>query len=428
LKIAVCGLWHLGSVTSACMASLGFSVLGYDPDIETINRLNNSTSPVFEPNLNRLIKKNLKNKNLLYTNSKQDLKGYNFIWITYDTPVNEKDIADCDYVYDQINSIVPFLADDSIILISSQLPIGSIKKLENRYKKNTKKLYFAYSPENLRLGNAVDIFLKPDRIILGSSNKTIEKRIVNVLKKISQNIIPMSSESAEMTKHAINSFLACSVTFANELALICEFYGADANQVAKGLKSEERIGPKAYLSPGGGFSGGTLARDINFLINISKEVKLKSPLLHSIKKSNVLHSFWCEKVLLKIFRNNIKKKKLLVLGLAYKSGTNTLRRSASLNFIKNINKYEPVIFAFDPLIKDIHKNYCTNIFQNLNDIHLERFDAVIFFNKHDETLSFLKRKVLSNLKKTPFIVDQNNHLTELADLISHKYISVGRSL
>jgi len=279
MKICVQGLWHLGSVTAACIASLGNKVIGLDFDKNIIQELNKGNAPILEPGLNELLRTGLNNNNLRFTDQIIDAVSHtDILWITYDTPVDEEDVANVDYVISQIEMTLPHLPRETTVLVSSQMPVGSIRRLEAIASMNypEKQLGFACMPENLRLGKSIDIFLNPDRIVVGVRNDRDRMILNKLLLLITSRIEWMCVESAEMTKHAINAFLAISVTFANELASICESVGADAKEVERGLKSEIRIGPKAYLSPGAAFAGGTLARDISYLTKISKDSELKS--------------------------------------------------------------------------------------------------------------------------------------------------------
>ena len=268
MKICVQGLWHLGSVTAACLASVGHDVVGLDGDSNNISNLNQGKAPLFEPGLDEMIQNEINQGHLRFAqNSREALADVELLWVTFDTPVDEEDHADVEFVLGKIKIVLPELNDRTVVLISSQIPVGSIKKLEHFVKDNyiKKQICFAYSPENLRLGKSIDVFLNPDRIVVGTRNDGSKERLKKLFSPITNKIEWMSVESAEMTKHAINAFLATSVTFANELAAICELYGADAKEVERGLKTESRIGPRAYLSPGGPFAGGTLARDIDSL-------------------------------------------------------------------------------------------------------------------------------------------------------------------
>ena len=274
MKVCVLGLWHLGSVISACMASKGHKVLGIDRNLRNIKNLNNNKAPIFEPGLDELIKKGLRSKKLIFTNDKKKANSAEILWIAFDTPLDENDNAVVFIVEEQIKKIMPHLKKNVVILFSSQLPVGTIRKMQEFSKKNfmKKNFKFACSPENLRLGNALNTFLNPDRVIIGFDDKRTKNLLSLLFKPITSQIEWMKIESAEMTKHTINSFLATSIIFANEIASICEKVGADYIEVEKGLKSDNRIGHKAYLSAGKPIAGGTLLRDVNFLNKEKKKI------------------------------------------------------------------------------------------------------------------------------------------------------------
>lgn len=274
MRICVAGLWHLGSVTAACLAAGGHDVVGFDEDAAVIDGLCEGRPPLFEPGLADLIGEGLASSQLAFTTqAKQAAEGADVYWVTYDTPVDENDVADVDYVLDRVKKDLPFLPAGALVLISSQLPVGSTRTLAEFFADLGlgHRLAFGYSPENLRLGQAINVFMKPDRVVVGLGSDTERVRVSTLLKPFTDNVVFMSIESAEITKHAINSFLALSIAYANEIATVCETVGADASEVARGLKTESRIGPKAYVSPGTAFSGGTLARDISFLSDLSRE-------------------------------------------------------------------------------------------------------------------------------------------------------------
>jgi UDPglucose 6-dehydrogenase len=300
MKVCVQGLWHLGSVTAACLASVGHDVTGLDADADTIEKLAQGKAPLFEPGLDELLQAGIANGKLKFSTSPAlALEGAEVLWVAFDTPVDDEDHADVAFVQGQIQMAMPFLPDGAVILVSSQMPVGSIRKLESFARQNlpAKNLGFACSPENLRLGKALDVFLKPDRIVVGVRNDRTRQVLEKLLSPITDKVEWMSVESAEMTKHAINAFLATSVTFANEIAAICELVGADAKEVERGLKTETRIGPKAYVSPGGPFAGGTLARDIAFLGIEAQLHQLATPLLSAVRPSNDEHKNWVRRKL-----------------------------------------------------------------------------------------------------------------------------------
>lgn len=355
MKVCVQGLWHLGTVTAACLASVGHAVTGFDANAATVAGLKSGKPPLFEPGLEELIKKGLASGQLHFSDRAQAaLQDVEVLWVAHDTPVDDDDHADVDYVVGEIEKVLPHVPAGITILISSQMPIGSIRRLEAIAGKSfpDKAIGFACSPENLRLGKALDVFLKPDRIVVGVRSKRDRERLERLLRPITERIEWMSVESAEMTKHAINAFLATSVTFANEIASICELVGADAKEVERGLKTESRIGPKAYLSPGGAFAGGTLARDVAFLNDAGAKSRLVTPLLSSIKASNAQHKQWATRKLRGLFPD-LSRIGVAVWGLTYKAGTDTLRRSMAVELCDWLIAQGVKLRVHDPVVKEL---------------------------------------------------------------------------
>src|SRR5271163_1357211 len=263
--VGVVGLWHLGCVTAACLAEAGNEVIGVDPDAAVIAELAEGMPPVSEPGLAELMGECA--ARLRFSADSSKLADAGSAWVTFDTPVDDDDRADVEWVLEHSVRLLMALSPGVLVVVSSQLPVGSVARLRDRCAaaRGTDDLRFACVPENLRLGQALDVFRQPDRIIAGVRSEEDRRELGERLAPFSTNVEWMSVESAEMTKHALNGFLATSVAFINEVAAICEVVGADAADVSRGLKSERRIGPRAYLGPGDAFAGGTLARDIGFL-------------------------------------------------------------------------------------------------------------------------------------------------------------------
>ncbi len=291
IKICVYGLWHLGLVTASCLAKKGFEVVALDTVKFNLNETITNL-PIHEPNLMESIDENILNGKLILTdNLKLALTDSNILWITFDTPVDEHDNAHPEHVMDKIRETFPHIKNNTTIIISSQLIVGSTRVLQNEYETlyPDNKVIFIYSPENLIRGKAIESFNNPDRIIVGIDIKSA--KVDDFLREVFnyKNIIYMSLESAEMVKHTLNSFLALSISFANEVAYISTKVGANYEDVEFALKSDSRIGKKAYIRAGEPYSGRTLARDVNYLHNLSKNLSLNTPLINSINLSNNLH-------------------------------------------------------------------------------------------------------------------------------------------
>jgi UDPglucose 6-dehydrogenase len=359
MNICVLGLWHLGSVTAAGLAALGHRVIGVDFDEARVADLNKGIAPIFEPGLEELIGRGLTSGNLRFSSTANDTKDIDVLWVTYDTPVDDDDNADADFVMTRIEQALLELRTEALVLVSSQLPVGSIRRLEQAAALHggAVQLRVAYSPENLRLGKAVSDFLHPSRIVVGVRSKRDKELLHGLLGTITESIEWMSVESAELTKHAINAFLATSVAFANEIASICESVGADAKEVERGLKTENRIGPRAYLSPGAAFAGGTLARDIAFLNRTARARGTVTPLLSSVLPSNNAHKLWAQRKLRALFAD-LSEATVAVWGLTYKPGTDTLRRSMSVELCDWMIGEGAAIHVHDPMAKNLPEHWC----------------------------------------------------------------------
>jgi UDPglucose 6-dehydrogenase len=353
MRVVVYGLWHLGCVTAACLARAGHQVAGLDPDAPVIADLRRGQPPLHEPGLSELLAHGIAHNNLsFHTNPADAPANADVLWVTFDTPVNEQDEADVAFIRARLEEVRDSLKPGTLVLISSQVPVGFTSALRRDW--SDKGLRFAYSPENLRLGKAIDVFCHPERVILGVEGDGDRQRLTELFAPFCARLEWMAVESAEMTKHALNAFLATSVTFINELSRLCEEVGADAKEVERGLKSEGRIGPRAYLSPGAAFAGGTLARDLRFLVRRGLDVGVKTPLLQGVLTSNEAHKNWVRERVDQLLAG-IAQPVVAVLGLTYKPGTSTLRRSSAVELCRwlhdqgvRVRGHDPAVYALPP--------------------------------------------------------------------------------
>jgi len=429
VNVCVLGLWHLGIVTAACLAQAGHKVVGIEFDEETVGGLQQGILPIFEPGLDELIRHGLAGGHLSFTKDLPDaVKGTQVVWITYDTPVDDDDKADVEFVVERIARVFPYIEQGALMLISSQLPAGSTARLESMCRAACpgKQVSFAYSPENLRLGKAIAAFTRPDRVVVGIRSEADRERIDRLLSPFTDHIEWMSVESAEMTKHALNAFLATSVAFANELASLCELVGADAKEVECGLKSEPRIGQKAYLSPGGAFAGGTLARDISFLAEIGSSGHHPTPLFSAVKTSNDVHRQWPQRKIQEILVE-LRGKTVSVWGLTYKPATDTLRRSASVELCRWLAQHGVSVRAHDPAVKTLPPDLSRilTICRTPEDT-LDESNALVVSTEWPEYLSVEAKTVVDRMKE-PIVVDANRFLVKTLGADPRvRYIAVGK--
>jgi UDPglucose 6-dehydrogenase len=419
--IVILGLWHLGCVTAACCAR-HFQVIGLDFDQNVISKLNTGKAPLFEPGLDELTIAGIASKKLSFTtNPKAACANADVLWVCYDTPVNDADESDVEFVLTNLRKALSPLPKNALVLVSSQFPVGTCAKLEKEYP----QFSFAYSPENLRLGKAIESFEKADRVVVGLRDDSKRELLARLFAPFTRQVMFMRTESAEMVKHALNSFLALSITFINEIARLCEHVGADAKEVAAGLKSEPRIGPRAYLGPGGPFAGGTLARDVVSLARLAEATGETLSVIPAIKQSNDSHRGWAF-ARLQSGLGNLKGRKIGILGLTYTTNTNTLRRSAAVELCRRLMDAGARVSAFDPAINVLPVELqSVSLAGTIADV-LKDADAAVVCTEWPQFRQADWPRIVKQMRGKMF-VDANRFLeNELQGIEGMKLFSVGR--
>lgn len=409
--ICVIGIWHLGIVNAIGFAEQGYSVIGIDFDNEKVDNLNKGIPPLFEPNLENLMQKHLEDKTLLFSNNIQLVSEADAVIIAYDSPVNEFDEVDISPIIDASIKIIPYLKENSLLVITSQVPLGSCEKIYECIKNlfPNWKSGVVYVPENLKLGTAIDRFLNPDMLVLGTK-KEFYSSALELYNKFNCTKLTMNWRSSEMVKHALNTFLATSITFINEIANLSDLLGADAVEVGKALKLDSRIGKQALMMPGLGFSGGTLARDVMQLRKFAREFDYDAKLLNSIIDIN---EATFDKVISKLTNKllTLDGRKIGILGLTYKPGTSTLRRSPSIKIAEKIVKLGAKCVGYDPKADINEVGEYENIIEYENDIinFSKELDAIILVTEWEEFKS-INFNILFMLVNNAIIVDCKNFL------------------
>jgi UDPglucose 6-dehydrogenase len=423
--VCVYGLWHLGCVTAASLAGAGFRVTGLDPDPARIEGLTRGKAPIAEPGLDELLRECLSAGNLCFTSDPHSaLSDADVLWVTFDTPVDEDDRADPGWVRAQLELVREAVRPRTLVVVSSQVPVGFTTALQRQWSARDASLQFAHVPENLRLGAALDAFRSPERMVVGLGSGTDRQRLAELLEPFAPRVEWMSNESAEMTKHALNGFLAMSVAYTNELARICERVGADARAVERGLRSDPRIGPRAYVAPGAAFAGGTLARDIALLSQLAASNGLESPLMDAVRTSNRLHMNWTREHVQALL-GDVPSPSVAVLGLTYKPGTSTLRRSSSLELARwltdrgaDVRAYDPAVRGASPELGALH--LVTDVSEALAGA-----DLLVLATAWPDFRQLTADQLVANMRR-PCVVDPSNDLAHLASDDRISYVCVGR--
>tara|TARA_B100000242_G_C43049570_1_gene490250 strand:+ start:2022 stop:3353 length:1332 start_codon:yes stop_codon:yes gene_type:complete len=433
-EITVIGLWHQGIVAAACLAELGFKVTAADLDAKKINNLSNGMPPIFEPGLEELIKKGLKNERLKFVSDLSSaVKGKEFVFLMFDTKVDNNDITDLKDIFESIDKFSKSLNDDCIIYNTSQVPVGTNEELEKKILEKNPEITFSivYSPENLRLGQAIKLYLQPALPVLGSNDDRALARLESFLQPFNVKWLKVNLRTAEVLKHALNSYLATTISFANELGNICDEIGADGFEIAKALRLEPRIGAKAMLRPGMGFSGGTLARDVQTLRKIGNLKGINTFLLDGLWETNNYQNKFVIRKLEQIYGDLIDIK-ITILGITYKPGTSTLRRSVALETIKSLISLGAKISVHDPKadeeeIKEIKEIMTLDFHKNVNEA-IDRTDAIAVMTAWDDYLE-IDWKSFKSKVSNPVLIDCNN-LYDHKELTSlgYKYFCIGRGL
>jgi UDPglucose 6-dehydrogenase len=428
-KICVIGLWHQGVVAAACLADLGFSVTGVEQDEMRVQNLNTGKAPLFEPGLDELLSKGIQSGNLSFiTSLREGLSETRNVLIMFDTPVDENDEIDLSGIFATAREMAPYILPESLLLVTAQVPVGTCRQIAKIIQEVNPQADFgiAYIPENLRLGQAIDRFLHPPLSIMGADRAETLDRVENLLSVLPVSWMRVDLQTAEMTKHALNAFLAVSICFANELGNICDAVGADGIKMAQALRLEPRIGSKAMLFPGLGFSGGTLARDMRTLQNLGDRFEIETSLIDGAWESNQRQNRSVVRNLKKTF-GSIAGLRVGVLGLTYKPDTSTLRRSASIEIIGELVFEGVEVKAYDPkadrqeLEKYSEIQVCPDAYSAVDNT-----DALILITPWPEFKSLDYQRIFSTMKK-PVIFDTQNVLDpDALSTIGFSYFGIGR--
>ena len=356
IKIAVVGTGYVGLVTGVCFAEMGNQVICVDIDEKKVESLKNGVIPIYEPGLNLIFQRNIKQGRLHFTtNLAEGVKDAQIVFLALPTPPGEDGSADLSYVLGVASELGKIMTDYKVIVDKSTVPVGTAEKVHNAIAENsTNKFDVVSNPEFLREGKAVDDFMKPDRVVIGTNSeqaRTIMSKLYEPFVRQGNPVIFMDERSAEMTKYAANSYLATRISFMNEIANLCERLGADVDMVRKGMGSDDRIG-RRFLFPGVGYGGSCFPKDVQALAKTASENEYDFQILNSVMKVNrIQKSIMAEKIKA-YYNNDLKGKHFAMWGLAFKPDTDDIREAPALYIIDELLEAGATITAFDPEAMD----------------------------------------------------------------------------
>ncbi|MED3941480.1 UDP-glucose/GDP-mannose dehydrogenase family protein [Priestia megaterium] len=430
MKISVIGTGYVGLVTGVCLSEIGHSVTCIDIDQKKINMMKQGVSPIYEPGLEDLMKKNIKDGRLNFSSDhKSSFMNSDVIYIAVGTPQKVSGEADLTYIEEAAKSIAYHITSDTVVVTKSTVPVGTnhyIKDIIINNLSNDVKVSVVSNPEFLREGSAVNDTFNGDRIVIGTDNKYVADFMEDVYKNLNIPVFKTDIRSAEMIKYASNAFLATKISFINEIANICEKVGADIEDIAIGMGQDKRIG-KDFLKAGIGYGGSCFPKDTNALVQIAGNNEHNFELLKSVIKVNNNQQKTLVNRLVNRF-TELKGKRIAVLGIAFKPNTDDIREAASIVIINELVKLGADIIAYDPIaIENAKKilpkeiSYASSVNDALSDA-----DAALILTEWEEIkeINLLK---LSNTMKEPILFDGRNCFSlEEVRVSNVEYHSIGR--
>lgn len=365
MRLAIIGTGYVGLVTGVCFASMGNKVTCVDIDEKKVGKLKDGITTIYEPGIEGLLKDNLKKKTINFTTDiKGAIKDCDIVFIAVGTPQSEDGSADMKYVKNAAQQIGDYMENPLIITNKSTVPVGTadlVKEIvQDRLNKRSISIqfYVASNPEFLKEGDAINDFLKPDRVIVGADNEEVMAKFKELYAPFTRNherFIGMDIRSAEMTKYAANAMLATRISFMNEMSNICERVGADINKVRVGIGSDKRIGYH-FIYPGCGFGGSCFPKDLRALEKTALDYGYKAKILEAVRKVNEEQKHKLYQMVKERF-GNLRDLNFAIWGLSFKPETDDMREASSLTIIEDLTKEGAKILAYDPKAMDIAKNY-----------------------------------------------------------------------
>ena len=440
MKLTIIGSGYVGLVSGACFAEMGNNVTCVDIDREKIKQLENGVIPIYEPGLAPMVHKNIERNNLTFSTSlKQSIQDASIVFIAVGTPMRDDGSADLQYVLSVAKEIGQHMTHDLVVVDKSTVPVGTADKvkraiqLELDNRNSLLQFHIVSNPEFLKEGDAVNDFMKPDRVVIGADSEIVFKKMKELYSPFFRShdrFITMDIRSAEMTKYAANAMLATKISFMNEIANICEKVGADANQVRIGIGSDQRIG-YSFIYPGAGYGGSCFPKDVKALTKIAKENGYTAQLITAVEQVNNFQKLVIAKKIVNRFGENLTGFTFGIWGLAFKPETDDMREAPAIYVIKELVSRGAKIKAYDPkAVREAKSHYLKRV-QNITYVTskydvLKDSDALVLLTEWKEFRSPDFEEMKTQLK-TPVIFDgRNQYNTFNLDEKGFEYYQIGK--
>ena len=435
MNITMVGCGYVGLVSGTCFSEFGANVTCFDIDADKISRLSNGDIPIYEPGLDNLVEKNIKQGRLKFTNKIEDcIPNSDIIFIAVGTPERRGDgHADLSYVHKAIEKIAPYLSGYTVIVDKSTVPVGTARDVKKLIKKKNPDADFdiASNPEFLREGAAISDFMRPDRVVIGVETdraKSFLKELYRPINLIEAPILFTNLESAELIKYASNAFLATKVTFINEIAILCEKVGADIHAVSKGMGLDGRIGRK-FLHPGPGYGGSCFPKDTKALVRTARENDAQCDIVETVIRSNDQQKIRMIEKIRIACDGDVSGKNLTILGLTFKPETDDIRESPALTILPKLILMGAKLTVFDPKgMSEAKKIFSKNVtFKEDGYEAIKGSDAVIILTEWNIFRGMDLKRIKKLMKGSKFIDLKNIYEPSEMQAAGFEYTCIGRS-
>jgi len=430
MNITVIGTGYVGLVSGVCFAEFGFDVTCVDNNLAKVESLKRGEVPIYEPGLDKLMKKNMDAGRLNFSSSTKDsVKEADIIFIAVGTPSKEDGSANLDYVYSAVGELADSVNPDAVLVIKSTVPVGTTKSVKKFLQDRGVEIDVAFNPEFLKEGAAIDDFMHPDRVILGVESKKAKKVLSQVYRPLYVFNVPIvftNLETAELSKYSSNAFLAMKVTFINEIANLCEACGADVNDVALAMGLDKRIGDK-FLLAGPGYGGSCFPKDTSALADFAKDYGVNMNLVEETISSNDKRRAKMVKKILAACDGDVKGKDISVLGVTFKANTDDMRDSPSIEIVQALQEAGAKIRVYDPSFSQQAKSIFNNVSWDKNPYECcDNADVILILTDWSEFRA-LNLKELRKRVKNPLLIDLRNiYSVDEVKASGFSYCSVGR--
>lgn len=435
MKISVIGTGYVGLVTGVCFAEMGNNVTCIDIDENKVKMMRDGKSPIYEPGLEPMMKRNIEDKRIFFDTSYDSIKEAAAVFMAVGTPSDDNGAADLKYLYAALDSLAPFVRDGLIIVLKSTVPVGTGEAVKKYMASKTdKKFVIVNNPEFLKEGSAVNDFMKPERVIIGTDDEAAFKVMEELYEPFNRQIsrtIKMSNLSAEMTKYSANCFLATKISFMNEIARLCDITGADVEEVRHGISTDSRIGTQ-FLYPGPGYGGSCFPKDVKALIYTAKQNDLDLKIINASEEVNDEQKVYMFKKIQKHF-GDVKGMNFAFWGTAFKANTDDIRETPAIYMAKALTEAGASVTFFDPVADDNFEK-----FSNENGLNAKKAESKYDACKGADALVVLtewkefRAPDFSELKsslKNPVIFDGRNlYKTSHVKEEGFTYYAVGKRI